>query len=69
MSHKRRAESVVHALEQYLGARDAVIHNGYPISMMQQTKGFLVLALEMMMEDWGRGKDVNEQTVIDNEKR
>lgn len=46
----RRAENFVHALEQWIGAYHAVTQNGAPISILSQTRGFLVLATQMMLE-------------------
>jgi hypothetical protein len=46
----RRAENFVHALEQWIGAYHSVTINGAPISLLQQARGFLVLATQMMVE-------------------
>jgi hypothetical protein len=47
---QRRAANFVHALDQYMGARDAV-KDGAPVSVMNQTRAFLVLATATMLEE------------------
>ena len=46
----RRAGNFMYALDQYLGAREAVKQGGRP-SLASQTRAFLHMATSMLIED------------------
>lgn len=50
VSNRNHAETLVHCLDQYIGAQFAV-RNGETMAVLTQTRGFLVLAIEMALNE------------------